>query len=259
MDTTIDKAVNDYLSQLVQSQDEFIRDIEELQDEGLNAEEILVILATFSIADYWLQDLLMQRAVDSYMSATVSLLDEMKKYGSISEAQLRAYQRIQEASVVNYTRRLGEEIRIGLTQGISRNLKGTKLREKVTSKVSLNAGRIENVIATNLATYNRSVVMAMSTTLENDVKFYYHGPLDEKTRPICRVMLSTGGLTRNEVMDRFPGALDDGGGINCRHNWLPEQSDKKITKQALAEVSQNPKKFNKAKTLLEYARDRDRK
>ena len=254
MEQIIDQAVADYLSQLEQSQEEFYKDVEELQDEGLSKEEILAVIAGLSLADYWLQDLLMQRAVDSYLDATGFMLDDMVKFGRISEAELLAFRKLQESSIITYSTRLGEEIRLGLSEGISQGLSGKDLRERVATKVSLSPRRIDSVVTTALASYNRSIILTMADDSPQDELWYYHGPLDEKTRPICRVMLSERGLTQNEIESRFPGALIDGGGFNCRHRWLPERSDPRVSKTAGDQVKENPRKFEKAKTLLEYGR-----
>jgi hypothetical protein len=32
-------------------------------------------------------------------------------------------------------------------------------------------------------------------------------------------MLHAGELTLDEIEERFPGSLIDGGGFNCRHSW----------------------------------------
>ena len=96
--------------------------------------------------------------------------------------------------------------------------------------------------------------MVMAEDLPEKESWYYHGPLDNKTRPICRLMLSDRGLTKAEVEARYPGALIDGGGFNCRHRWLPERSDPRSSKTAKQEIDNNPKKYKKAKTLLEYSR-----
>ena len=255
MEQIIDQAVADYLSQLELSQEEFYKDVEELQNEGLSTEEILAIIAGLSIADYWIQDLLMQGAIDSYLNATGLMLDDMVKFGKISEIELLAFRKVQESSIITYSTRLGEEVRLGLSEGLSQGLKGKELRERIATKVSLTPRRVESVVATALASYNRSIVMVMGEDLPDDESWYYHGPLDGKTRPICRVMLSVGGLTKAEVESQFPGALVDGGGFNCRHQWLPDRSDQKISTTAQEQVASDPKKFNKAKTLLEYTRD----
>ena len=254
MEQIIDQAVADYLSQLELSQEEFYKDVEELQDEGLSKEEILAIIAGLSLVDYWIQDLLMQSAIDSYLNATGFMLDDMVKFGKISEIELLAFRKVQESSIIAYSTRLGEEVRLGLTEGLSQGLKGNALKERIATKISLTPRRVESVVATALSTYNRSILMVMADDLPRDELWYYHGPLDEKTRPICRVMLSEGGLTQGQVESNFPGALVDGGGFNCRHRWMPQRSDPRMSSKASSQITENPKKFKKAKTLLEYSR-----
>ena len=77
MERIIDQAVADFQLQLDQSIEEFFKDTDELQKEGLSSEEILAVLASLSIADYWLQDLQMQLAIDRYLQATGFLLDDL--------------------------------------------------------------------------------------------------------------------------------------------------------------------------------------
>lgn len=255
MERIIDQAVADFQLQLDQSIEEFFKDTDELQKEGLSSEEILAVLASLSIADYWLQDLQMQLAIDRYLQATGFLLDDMFKFGRITETQLLALSKFQESSIINYSNRLGEEVRLGLSEGLSQGLKGNALKERIATKVSLSSRRVESIVATTLATYNRSVTSIMAETLPAETNWYYHGPLDEKTRPICRVMLGAGALNKAEIENRFPGALIDAGGFNCRHQWLPRKSDASISSNAKKQVESNPKKFNKAKTLLEYSRE----
>ncbi len=254
MEQIIDQAVADYLSQLEQSQEEFLKDVEELQNEGLSTEEILAIIAGLSIGDYWIQDLFMQNAINRYLEATGFMLDDMVKFGKISETQLLAFRKVQESSIVTYSTRLGEEVRLGLAEGLSQNLKGNALRERISTKISLSPRRVESIVGTALASYNRSILMVMAEDLPEKESWYYHGPLDSKTRPICRVMLSNRGLTKAEVEARYPGALIDGGGFNCRHRWLPKRSDRTIRSNAKKDIERNPNKFKKAKTLLEYSR-----
>ena len=132
MEQIIDQAVADFQSQLNQSIDEFYKDTSDLQDQGLTSEETLAILAGLAIGDYWLSDLKMQQAIDAYLSATGFLLDDMFKFGRITETQLLALTRMQESAIINYSTRLGEEVRLGLSEGLSQGLKGDALRERIS-------------------------------------------------------------------------------------------------------------------------------
>lgn len=59
---------------------------------------------------------------------------------------------------------------------------------------------------------------------ESDIEtFEYFGPLDDKTREECRIALAAnkqGGLTRDEIQE-LPVDFVNGGGWNCRHEFLP--------------------------------------
>ena len=259
MDQIIDQAVNDFQDQLDESQEEFVRDIEELENQGLSSEEILAILGGLIIASYWLEDLLMQRAVDSYLAATGFMLDDMDFFGKITETELLAFRRLQESMIMNYTQSLGEEIRLGLSEGIAGGMRGKRLRETIASRVTLSPSRIEGMVGTALATYRRSINAVMAENEDPATLYYYEGPLDHLTRPICRVMISAGGTTYDDIEAQFPGAFTDGGGFNCRHEWIkiPGSGFKKRSSLASEQIGENPKKFTKAKTLLEYYRGKN--
>ena len=256
MEQIIDQAVNDFQSQLEESQEEFVRDIEDLENQGLSPEEILAILAGLNIASYWLDDLLMKNAVNDYLAATGYMLDDMVFFGKITETELLAFRRLQESMIMNYAQSLGEEIRLGMSEGIAGGLRGKRLRETIASRITLNPGRIEGMVATALATYRRSINAVMAENTEGDVLYSYEGPLDGLTRPICRVMIASGPLSYDDIETQFPGAFLDGGGFNCRHEWVqtPSEGFAERSAQASEDIESSPKKFAKAKTLLEYYR-----
>tara|TARA_Y100001973_G_scaffold55062_1_gene81348 strand:+ start:775 stop:1557 length:783 start_codon:yes stop_codon:yes gene_type:complete len=259
MDQIIDGAVSDYLNQLEESKEEFIKDIEELQNQGLSTEQILGVLGALSIADYWLGDVLMRNAIENYLKATSTMLDDMVLFGKITETELLALRKLQESTILNYTQSLGDEVRLGISESIASGFKGNRLRQQVSGRVGLNAGRIEGIIGMALATYRRSINTVMFESLPDDTQFWYNGPLDDKTRPICRVMISAQPLTRDEIETQFPGALTDGGGFNCRHEWVPLQTPNSNADRdkASEQIYENQKKFTNAKTLQEYYRERN--
>ena len=54
-------------------------------------------------------------------------------------------------------------------------------------------------------------------------KFEYIGPDDEVTRDVCAetLALQGEGLTADEIESITPVSFADGGGFNCRHEWIP--------------------------------------
>jgi len=54
-------------------------------------------------------------------------------------------------------------------------------------------------------------------------KFEYVGPNDEVTRDVCQATLDMQGegMTIAEIESEAPVSFADGGGFNCRHEWIP--------------------------------------
>ena len=54
-------------------------------------------------------------------------------------------------------------------------------------------------------------------------KFQYIGPNDEVTRDVCQATLDMQGegMTIAEIEAEAPVSFADGGGFNCRHEWVP--------------------------------------
>jgi len=54
-------------------------------------------------------------------------------------------------------------------------------------------------------------------------KFQYIGPNDEVTRDVCQATLDMQGegMTIAEIEAEAPVSFADGGGFNCRHEWIP--------------------------------------
>ena len=54
-------------------------------------------------------------------------------------------------------------------------------------------------------------------------KFEYVGPNDTETRPTCEatLLMQGEGMTMAEIEAKAPVSFADGGGFNCRHEWIP--------------------------------------
>ena len=128
MEQIIDQAVKDFLDSLGQAQEEFLSDIKELEDQGLSLEEIMIALGALSIADYFLEDLGMQVEVNTYLSRTDALLDDLFKFGKITESQLLALRKTQESAIIAYVNRLGSQMQLLMIKGVSNNLSTDEMR-----------------------------------------------------------------------------------------------------------------------------------
>lgn len=263
LENTIDLAVADFEAQLAQSQDLFIEDIEELREEGLSTEEILAILAGISMVDYWLQDLQMQQAINRLMISFDTLLDDAVFFGKVTESQLVALRDMQQSSILKYADNIGESVRLSLVQGVMQNKSKKQLRQMLSQDLSIKPYEVNTIITTSLANYSRSLTL-LQLESEPEQKLIYTGPMDSKTRPVCIRMLSQGAMTAKDVESQFPGALRDGGGFNCRHQWVALSSktqNKEVRAKAKAayqqmRVKRKGKAFRPPITLQQYYENR---
>jgi len=217
----LDDAIQSYDKQLEQSSNEFVSDVQELQNEGVSTTEILLFIAALDVSTYFIQDLGMSNAINSYMGATTTVLDELPFFGRISEEHLLALQNIQRSNIVGVTNKVGESIRMSIAQGVSNKLNRGAVEDLIRRNLVRDMPRIETVITSSIGVYQQSVIGAMAEDLPNDTLWQYDGPRDNKNRPLCIEYLSKQPLTQEEITSINANGFYDRGGYNCRHLWLP--------------------------------------
>jgi hypothetical protein len=215
----IDSAFADYNNQFESSLDGFLTDLEELEEDGFNVGDVLAALAALNMADYWLTTLNMDSAINAYISRLGAVLDDIRSFAPMTETQLSALEFMQRDALESFTVQFGERIRLTASQGLSSNRSISGIRAMILRDPLTQSKNIENFIASGMATFNRNVVGVMAENAPDNELYQYIGPLDGKTRPICRVMLASPDLTLREIDEQYPGAFDEGGGPNCRHYW----------------------------------------
>jgi len=238
---------DEYIASFESSQDAFISEIEELEEQGLSIEEILALLAATNMAAYIIEDLGMSSAVASIDAELLTILDDLPFFGSITETQLAAFRNMISSSVMQFTESLGGEMRNIMMQGITNGLHKDDIRDLM--RRAAKGRQVENIINDALRTFEQSVIAEMARDLPVNTLYSYVGPLDEKTRPLCRHILARSPLTRQQIDSRFPGAFLDRGGYNCRHMWLPNEP---VNKQQRASARESVAGSTRPKTLKEY-------
>jgi len=261
---SIDKAVAEFEASLTEAQDQFTQDVEELREQGLSTEEILAILAGISMVDYWLQDLQMQQAVNRLMISFDTLLDDAVFFGKVSETQLVALRNMQQASILRYATDIGERVRLSLVQGVLQKMPQKSIKAMLLRDLSIKPYQVDTIITTSMATYSRSLTL-LQLEQNPTQSLIYQGPMDSKTRPVCIRMLKEGGMTQSQVESKYPGALRDGGGFNCRHQWValsPKTQNRdiqqraKVAYQGMADKARRKgRAFNVPQTLEQYYND----
>ena len=103
LESTIDSAFADYIDQFEVSLDDFLADVDELEEEGFDLEEVLAALAALSMADYWLTTLNMESAVNAYISRLGAILEDMGAFAPMTEGQLAALEFIQREALESFS------------------------------------------------------------------------------------------------------------------------------------------------------------
>ena len=217
----LDEVIQSYDDELERASREFVDDVENLKEEGLSASELLLFLAALDVATYFTQDLNMNIAVNSYMNATTSLLDELPFFGSIQEEQLLALRNIQQSNILGVTSQVGESLRMSISQGVSNNLNRSQIEDLMRRNLGRDLPKIDTIITSSMGVYQQSVIGAMAEDLPGDTLWRYDGPRDNKNRPLCREYLSKQPLTQEQITSIDANGYYDRGGYNCRHLWLP--------------------------------------
>jgi len=252
-----DEAFEDYNDRLNQSIEEFLNDISEMEEDGYSIEEILAVLAAMAVGEYFIEMLGMNGAVNAYSGRLGSILDNLVSFGTITEGQLASLGSIQSQAVAQFTSDMAERVRLLTAQGLSSGQSVRQIRAMINRNPLTQSRNIETFISSGIASYKRSVVGIMSETADPGVLYQYEGPLDSKTRPICRVMLASPNLTKDDIGAQYPGAFTDGGGYNCRHSWIKASENKEMSstrKRASNDVAQRreSKRWREPVTLQQY-------
>ncbi len=213
----IDEALEAYLASLDQAQDDFLNDIEQLEQDGLSAEEILLFIAALDISTYFIEDLQLSQGISAYMAASDTILDNLPFFGATTEAKLVALRNIQQTMVLNLTNNIASNVQVTIAQGVANNLSKNEMKALMTSMIGSN--RPDAVITTMLATYEQSVIATMAEDLPENTLWEYIGPRDEKNRAVCRQYLNQSPLTKNEITSIKSDGFIFRGGWRCRHQW----------------------------------------
>tara|TARA_Y100000310_G_C20464056_1_gene706738 strand:+ start:225 stop:893 length:669 start_codon:yes stop_codon:yes gene_type:complete len=218
---TIDQAVESYEQSIEDAINQFVKDTQELDDDGLSTEEILAIIAAIDITSYFIEELQFAAAQNAYMAATETILADLPFFGVATEQQLLALQNIQRFNIEGLTRHVTANMQASMAQGIASKLDRGPMAELMRSNIKTTIPRVENIIGTQLGNYRRAVIMQMAVDLPESALYDYIGPRDEKNRPVCRQFLDSSPLTEQEIRSIKADAMETGGGINCRHYWYP--------------------------------------
>lgn len=167
--------------------------------------------------------------VESYgetIQYTRLMAEEMGIGFGMSERGLDLIGRFQEQNAINL---------LTAKDNIAKNLANAALKweseeasfrsitKEMSELIQDGSRRLVTEAQTGISTFERMVKNEQFKEAGID-KFQYIGPLDDRTRDVCREVLqdprNQTGFTRSEI-DSLPVDMVGGGGWNCRHDWLP--------------------------------------
>lgn len=257
LDNEIDNMSNFYGNVIQSLQLQLVDDVIDLTKQGYTPKEISTILQSLDMENYYLTEIGQQDLV-RFNAMYEGLLVNLEGFGSITPETLTALTNMNQTTMMSNIINTANQSRQTLATGVLMN----NTEEQLTNMLLNGQGGLTQSSASTLAntmltTYSRSVTRVMANEMPDNTKYYYDGPVDEKTRHVCVAMVGAGPLTMKEIDSRFPGAFVDGGGWNCRHRWILSTRDgqgeqskaKKREEELIAKGNYNPV------TLLEQYED----
>ena len=213
-------------------QQELVKQVFDLQKQGLSKNEILLVLQGLDMEDIILNKLNLNADIDRLMLEYQNVLGAMEMTGTVTAESLTALQRIDRNSFAKQAGVMGELIKKEVARGVIAGATEKEIADGILRGAGgvLRADQAETLANTALNQFERNVTVEMAELDPANATYVYLGIIDDKTRDICLEMMSAGALTRSEIDSRYAGAFIDGGGFNCRHRWARETSvSRKLT------------------------------
>ena len=165
-----------------------------------------------------------QNILAGYNQAHNQILTDMKVFGTITEETLQALTNFSTSTFTDKLDNMANVIKSEIIKGALGSGTEASILEAIQAQSGLSNTQMRTLVTTGLNNYSRSVNKVMMDTLPNKTKYQYVGALDDSTRDECLDMIGAGELTEQQIISRFSGygdVLIDGGGFNCRHQWMP--------------------------------------
>jgi len=122
--------------------------------------------------------------------------------------------------------RYANELKTAMFRGLLTGQSSKSIMEGITSTYGVGKGLSSKqqvmLLQDSFARFNRTTTGKLFADVPEQ-KFLYVGPDDNVTRPECSetIAIQGEGMTMAEIESQAPVAFGDGGGFNCRHEWIP--------------------------------------
>lgn len=188
-------------------------------ENGATAEQIAQALSGLTVDDLLLASGLDESVEDLGRAYATQVLANMQQFAPVSESVLAALVEADRANYLQFVRGEMEGLKRALQQLV---LTGGDTRAiRAVASVGQTRAQVEALVNTSMNTFSRTVTAVQAEAAPPETLYVYDGPVDGRTRDLCLKLSAAGELTKAEIDRAFPGAFRDGGGFNCRHQWLP--------------------------------------
>lgn len=235
LSAVIDRTAAAFAEAVESSRDRIAANIASLLERGATREEISRALAGLSGDDLLAASGLGDSVADLRTAYADEILAGMKQFAPITENTLAALVEADAARWLQFVRSETADLVAGLQQVVLSGGDARAIRAAARG-IGTSRAQVEALVNTALNTFSRTVTAVQAEQAPAEALYVYAGPVDGRTRDLCLKMAAAGELTRAEIERAFPGAMRDGGGFNCRHQWLPSGSESRRRGPAAAEI-----------------------
>ena len=221
---TIDDISTQIATKVEQLQIDLVRDMRKLSKDFQSIDDFL-----FAIERLDIEEMVRIKAgniTNAYISAHTQMLSDSVLFGEITENTLKSLTNFSTSSFADSLGILAKTLKKEIIKGAISGASETGILQAIQAQAGLSPSGMQTLITTGLNDYSRSVGKVMMDTLPKSDKYIYVGAIDNSTRPFCHEMWEAGPLTQAQIEGRgWSNTLVEGGGFNCRHQWLPQEAE----------------------------------
>ena len=158
----------------------------------------------------------------TYTAGNVGTLVSKEMFAEITEDTLQVLLTQSEQYLAGQITAMGSTIKQEVVSGIINKNTVSEIVESLGKKGYGADVGMKRIVSDGMNNYSRAVSRMMMDEAEDNTKYIYIGPADERTRDFCLDMWGAGNLTREQITSRFGASVFvSAGGYNCRHRWIP--------------------------------------
>lgn len=166
-----------------------------------------------------------KNSYDNQILASAGFLGNTTQNTATAVASLQLLAQLDLTNISSGVTQYADEIKTAMFRGILTGASSATIMKGLSDTYgvgkALTSSQQIALLNDSFARFQRTSALKVFEDEPNQI-FRYSGPLDDKTRDACRITLEKQGkgFTAEEIDGLEVGGAD-GGGFNCRHEWIP--------------------------------------